>query len=138
MYNQKIIAIGIVILFFLSAGIVTSEYSVKVKTESMTVSTEGHDLLIIAPEIFTDELSSLVDHKNDMDMKTTLVTLETIQTSDHTVQGQDDAEKMKYYIKYALETSDISYVLLVGGRIGQSNNWYLPVRYVHMDNGWES
>ena len=138
MYNQKIIAIGIVGLFFLSAGIVTSEYNAKIKTESMTVSTDAFNLLIIAPEEFTDELSSLIDHKNDMGMKTSLVTFETIQTSEHTTQGQDDAEKMKYYIKYALETSDISYVLLVGGRIGQSNDWYLPVRYVHMDNGWES
>src|SRR6056297_473976 len=114
MYNQKIIAIGIVGLFFLSAGIVTSEYNAKIKTESMTVSTDAFNLLIIAPEEFTDELSSLIDHKNDMGMKTSLVTFETIQTSEHTTQGQDDAEKMKYYIKYALETSDISYVLLVG------------------------
>ena len=33
------------------------------------------------------------------------------------------------------ENHDISYVLLLGGRKGQSFNWFVPVRYVHLDDG---
>ena len=38
---------------------------------------------------------------------------------------------IKLYIKEARETWGITYVILVGGHIGQSHNWYLPVRYGH-------
>lgn len=136
MNSQKIIAIGIISLFFCSAG-VASSFQILNKHPS-TTNIQSYQLLIITPDEFTEELSVLLSHKNDMSMDTIMVTLEEITSSPETSQGQDDAEKMKYYIKYAIETYDISYVLLVGGRKGQSNEWYLPVRYVAMDNGWEA
>ena len=136
MDSQKIITLGIVSLFFFSAGIVSS-----VKTNHalpQSVKENQFDLLVITSSEFTDELTPLVSHKNDIGMNTLMESVENILASSVTSDGQDDAEKIKYYIKHAMETHGISYVLLVGGRVGQSNQWYVPVRYVAMDNGWEA
>lgn len=126
----------IVLAVFLSGGTVASSVNLRFQRSYFPLP-ESYQLLIISPAEFSKQLSPLVEHKNNMEMETLLVTLETIQSAPEVAQGQDDAEKMKYYIKYAMETYGVSYVLLVGGRKGQSNNWYLPVRYVNMDNGWE-
>ena len=52
--------------------------------------------------------------------------------------GRDNPEKIKYFIKTAIEEWNIDYVLLVGGKKGQSDEWYCPVRYINMENSWES
>ena len=85
------------------------------------------DLLIIAPSEFSDELQQLVDHKNNYNLKTYLVTLGEIY-SEYT-DGRDEQENIKLFIKDEIEEKGIAYVLLVGGMIGQKYEWYLPVRY---------
>ncbi len=85
------------------------------------------DLLVIAPSEFEQELQPLIDHKNDHNLNTILITLEEIY-ADYT-DGRDDQENIKLYIKDAKENWGITYVLLVGGMIGQKYEWYLPVRY---------
>jgi len=87
------------------------------------------DLLIIAPQAFENSLSELVSFKEDNGIKTKLVTVEEIYGS---TTGRDEAEKIKYYIKNSIEQLGIKYVLLIGGRQGQSENWYVPVRYSHV------
>ncbi len=135
MMRKQIVVFGLIGLLVLSGGVASSlQSSVK---PMRSVAADSFDLLIIAPATFKDELGPLVDHKNDLGVDTELVTLDTILSSSEASMGRDDAEKIKYYIKYAMETFDISYVLLVGGRMGQFNKWYMPVRYVGMDNGWE-
>jgi hypothetical protein len=52
-------------------------------------------------------------------------------------QGRDDAEKIKYFIKDAIENWGVSYVLLVGGKSGQFNSWTLPARYIGIGNSYE-
>jgi hypothetical protein len=106
------------------------------KAES--TSKDSYDLLIICPEIFKQEVQVLVDHKESHGIQTKIMTLEDIRNHKSTSLGRDDAEKMKYYIYYAINEYKISYVLLIGGKIGQRDSWYLPVRYVAMDCGWES
>lgn len=69
-------------------------------------------LLIIAPEEFADALQPLVDHKNQNNIPTTLVTTEWI--ADHST-GRDLPEQIKYAIKDEIETNAITSVLLVGG-----------------------
>jgi len=134
--NRKIRLIAYVSILFLLGGIITPLQANSPNKEPLGV--ESFDLLIIAPSTFVLDLQPLVDHKNSMGMDTVLVTLEHLRTLSETKDGRDDAEKMKYYIKHAIETFGITYVLLVGGKMGQKDAWYLPVRYVHMDNGWES
>jgi hypothetical protein len=104
---------------------------------------ETYDLVIIAPSVFSNDLQPLVDHKNSKGMKTMLKTTEEIFSS---YSGRDEPEKVKYFIKEAKETMDITYVLLVGGIKGYlyardrddtnhgSDHWYCPVRYAHIKN----
>ena len=90
-----------------------------------------YDFLIIAPENYHDELSSLCDHKEKFGVKTRLVGVnEAIERMFW--EGRDDAEKIKYFIKRSIEEWGVSHVLLVGGLDGQSKTWSLPVRYSHV------
>lgn len=86
------------------------------------------DLLIITISDFKKPLNSLVKHKEKMGIKTKLVTLNDIKDT----KGRDTQEKIKYFIKEAIEELGIKYVLLVGGIKGQSKSWNLPVRYSHV------
>lgn len=88
------------------------------------------ELLILAPSDFKNSLQPLVGHKINMGISTELVELSDVYNQ--ISEGRDKAEKIKYYIKDAIETKGIHYVLLVGGLKGQSFNWYLPVRYSHV------
>jgi hypothetical protein len=105
--------------------------------------TATNDLVIIAPDVFSDALQRLIVHKNNLNppIVTTLKTTEEIYEE---FSGIDEAEKIKYFIKHAVEEWGTSYVLLVGGlksmiyakprdnsNIGVTG-WYLPVRYTNM------
>ena len=87
---------------------------------------DEYELMIISPQKFSDLLSPLVTHKNNMGMDTYLQTTEDIYST--FTDGRDDPEKIKLAIKYAKETYGITYVMLVGGHIGQTDEWYIPVR----------
>jgi len=87
-----------------------------------------YELMIICPNGFSNNLIPLVNHKVNMGISTILVSLDEIY----------ETEKIKYYIKYAIEEWNTNYVLLVGGKRGQTPSWHLPVRYINMDNNWES
>jgi len=97
---------------------------------------EEYDLLIITPEKFAGKLQTLVDHKNSIGTKTILKTTEEIYQTYSS--GRDDPEKIKLCIYDMKETYNIKYVLLAGGRKGQTFNWYIPERVTHNDDGWEA
>jgi len=98
-------------------------------------------LVIIAPQKFADALQPLINHKISHGIPTSLKTTEDIYAQ---YQGVDKPEKIKYFIKDAIETQGITSVLLVGGvkstvysrpRDDQnqgSSGWYLPVRYTNL------
>jgi hypothetical protein len=81
------------------------------------------DLLILTPEKFEDTLQPLVFHKNNSNMPTMLMTLESIYQRYH--NGRDVQEKIKLAIAEAHETFGIKYVMLVGD-VDE-----FPVRYMH-------
>jgi hypothetical protein len=103
---------------------------------------EDYDLLIISPNTWEEALQPLIAHKENHGITTKLVCLECIERGEHfPSQGRDDAEKVKYFIKNAVEEWGINYVLLVGGRKpGLREKWWCPVRYSHLDDGseWET
>jgi len=98
-----------------------------------------YDLVIIAPEKFSKVLEKLVDHKESHNVRTLLKTTEEIY--DNGYGGVDKPEDIKLFIKDAIETYGIIYVLLVGGLKNKiwakprddtnqgAKAWYLPVRY---------
>ena len=96
---------------------------------------DEYDLVIIAPKAFSDTLQPLVDHKNSYGIDTVLKTVEDIYRE---YGGRDKPEQIKYFIKDAFETWGIEYVLIVGGMKGQRFDWYVPVRYSLLNDGYES
>ncbi len=103
--------------------------------------TDTYDLVIIAPSKFNDELDRLVQHKTDVGFATILKNTEEIYDE---YNGIDKPEQIKYFIKDAIETWGIKYVLLVGGLNSViyakprddhnqgSKDWYVPVRYTNL------
>lgn len=84
---------------------------------------DEYDMVVIAPSTFSEELQPLIDHKNGRGLETILKTTEDIYSE---YSGRDEPEKIKYFIKDAIETWGIEFVLLVGGA-GQ-----VPGRYTHI------
>lgn len=79
--------------------------------QSFIKNNEQYDMVIIAPTRFTLPLRRLVAHKNNVGVKTKLITLPAIYLS---YRGHDGPEKIKHFIKDAMENWDIKYVMLVG------------------------
>jgi len=118
-------------------GSATLKITYKLPTNPMTFG-DAYDLVIITPSAFTDELQPLVTHKIGKGISTTVKTTEAIYNE---YTGVDKPEQIKYFIKDALETWGIKYVMLVGGMKSHLNgvrrddanqgsaDWWLPVRY---------
>jgi len=117
---------------------------IKVKYEEpdpLPATCKDYDLVIITPNWFKKPVQELVNHKNDYNVKTLLKTTESIYKE---FEGVDKPEKIKYFIKYAIEKHNITYVLLIGGLKSQiyakprdhhnygARGWYVPVRYSNL------
>jgi hypothetical protein len=98
------------------------------KVDSLN-SNESYDLLIISPLKFKKILEILVNHKKKVGILAKIVTLNEIYSAISNI-GRDKPEKIKYFIKSAIEKWKIKYVLLVG------NDKLIPVRYVHNSDYW--
>ncbi len=122
---RSTVATFLIVFLFLSTGMVVAGRPTE---ENATVT---YDLVIIAPRTFSRALQPLIAHKNNHLVETLLKTTEDIYNE---YEGRDKPEQIKYFIKDAIETWDISYVLLVGGKQGQRNTWYVPARYSHLDD----
>jgi hypothetical protein len=93
---------------------------------------DTYDMIIITPSEFVEQLRPLAAYKNDSSVITKLVTLDDIYGGTYfPVNGRDDQEKIKYFIKDAVEQWNITNVLLAGG----SNN--IPVRMSYVQDGKE-
>jgi hypothetical protein len=82
-----------------------------------------YDMLIITDEKFVSDLQPLVTHKNNIGIKTTMETVSSILSS---YSGRFPAEKVKKRIFDAVKNWGVDYVLLAGGHVGQTNEWYVP------------
>jgi len=88
---------------------------------------DEYSLIVLAPSEYSDELQDLINHKISRGISTKLVTLDEIYGSTYfSVQGRDEPEKIKYFIKSAIENWNATNVLLVGG----SDKF--PVRETHV------
>ncbi len=99
----------------------------KEATPSVQTSSETYSLVIITPSDFTEELQPLVDHKNIYGLPTNLVVLDEIYDSYY---GRDSSEKIKYFVKHAVEDWNTEYILFVG------DMKKLPIRFTYA-SWWE-
>jgi hypothetical protein len=142
--------IGIFVCMLMIASAVPAVGTLNKTTNEKNFQTQGkvtYDMVIIAPSKFSGTLQKLIDHKNAHGINTTLKTTEDIYNE---YTGVDKPEQIKYFIKDALETWNITYVLLVGGMKSYifgaaqddanqgSKNWWVPIRYSNLDDGYES
>ena len=109
--------------------------------ESLLSANDKFDMVIIAPNRFSRVIQPLIDHKNEVGVKTFLKTTEEIYSE---YNGVDKPEQIKYFIKDAKETWNVTYVLLVGGLKSPiygkprddtnqgSKDWHIPVRYTNL------
>ena len=109
---------------WINNAVIKIEYELPI--EPATVN-DVYELIILAPDSYSDELAPLVAHKISMGISTKFVSLNDIYNSVYfPVTGRDNAERIKYFIKNAYENWGISYVLLVGGHLK------FPVRISHI------
>jgi len=115
MKSMVVIVMAIFLMSGVMAGIGNFEVRevIELPVEN-DAGTDTYDLLIITPAKFYDALPPFQQHKEQYGVKTIIVTLEDIYGSKYfPVQGRDDAEKVKYFIKNAYDEWGIKYVLLV-------------------------
>jgi hypothetical protein len=118
---------------------ITVKYDTSATPPKMLGAT--YDMVVIAPKTFNSSLQPLIAEKNTKGVKTIFKSVEDILNE---YNGTDPPEQVKYFIKYAYDTWNITYVLLVGGLKSHLNakdkdtrsagytDWWVPVRYVNM------
>ena len=95
---------------------------------SFSPLSDAYDLVIICYSKYAPLLQPLVAHKNSHGIQTKLVTINDIKDGIYfSVEGRDIQEKIKYFIKNAKETWNITYVMLVG------NYGQVPARYSYLE-----
>jgi hypothetical protein len=129
---KKIFPISVLVLLILSGGITAAISISDITLQQKNYEFDEYKMIIIAPNEFSSEIQPLIDHKNSHGINTLLETTQNIYKE---FTGRDEPEQIKYFIKYAKEEWNISYVLLIGGRKDNTYEWYVPVRYVELDDG---
>jgi hypothetical protein len=130
--KRKIISILIIVILALSVIEVGASF-VQYSSLKKPVIFDEYDMVIIAPDKFSSAIQPLIDHKISFGIKTNLKTTEDIYSE---YDGRDKPEQIKYFIKDAIEEWNVSFVLLMGGRKGQLPDFYIPGRYVILDDGY--
>jgi hypothetical protein len=123
---KKIISILIIGILVIS-GLGVNGLSLKNLSRPSII--ENYDMVIIAPDMFSDALQPLINHKNLLGIETFLKTTENIYS---TYDGRDKPEQIKYCIKYMIETFEIKYVLLIG------DIQKTPIRKTEVNHIWGS
>jgi len=103
----SILLIGILIF----SGLGASAISIGGRSTQQSSSLEEYDMAIIAPEHFSSEIQQLIDHKNSVGISSLLKTIKDIYDQ---YDGVDNPEKIKLFIKNAIEQYGITYVLIIG------------------------
>jgi len=120
----------------------TVDIEYEIPEVSILPTNADFDLVIITPSMLYDNsLHALMEHKNNKGVRTFIKTTNEIYDE---YTGADHAEQIKYFIKDAIETYGIKYVMLVGGldsliwgnprdslSLGDKD-WLLPARYNNM------
>jgi hypothetical protein len=93
------------------SGIGTENRLTREPFRNQSSYSQDYDMVIISPEIFSDEIQQLIEHKNSVGIHSILKTTEDIYNE---YDGVDKAEQIKYFIKNVYDTCNIKYVLIIG------------------------
>ncbi|MBN1861799.1 MAG: hypothetical protein JW840_10110 [Candidatus Thermoplasmatota archaeon] len=88
---------------------------------------DNYQLVVIGPAEFSSQIAPLITHKTGAGITSRFVSLEDIYAGTYfPATGRDNQEKIKYFIKNAIETWLTGSILLVGGQLK------LPTRTTHV------
>ncbi len=141
MKKKLIVTIFIISLFFISVlpVIVNANYmknhpsSFAIKNSVKSVYTESYDMIIIAPSSYSSSLEPFIEHKNNREILSKFVSINDVYGGAFfEVQGRDDQETVKYFIKDAIENWGITYVLFVG------SFKQIPIRYCYNNDNYSA
>ena len=91
---------------------------------------DEYDLLILSPSKYSGQIQPLINHKNNREISTIAVTLSEISSGTYfPVEGRDEIEEIKYFIKNAIDNWLVTNVLIVGSASD------FPARLTHVDLG---
>ena len=104
------------------------EINVEYEEPSQPVSFNNrYTFVILTADDFIGQLNGLVTHKKMLGINTKIVTLSEIYDNTYfSVKGRDKPEKIKYFIKDAIENWGTTFVMLVGG------SEQFPIRETHV------
>jgi hypothetical protein len=134
LFNRKLIINVLIFLLVISNSPLINGESNLFKKQ-LSITDNEYELIIITSSKFQESLTPFVEHKNNLGIDTTCITCRDIYNGKYfNVEGRDDAEKVKYFIKSAIEEWNIKYVILAGGRKGGilQPKWWVPARYSHV------
>jgi hypothetical protein len=107
---------------------ITFDITYEQPTRPFSPLSDSYDMIIICYNKYASALEPLVAHKNSHGISTKIVTIKDITTGTYfPAEGRDTQEKIKYFIKNAKETWNITYVMLVG------NYAQVPIRYSYLE-----
>jgi hypothetical protein len=109
------------------------DIDIEYATAEAPVFEEQYDLIIVTHEVFEDELQPLVQHKEGLGITTKLVTVDEIY-EDYASESEHDFEQIKMYLADHVLDWDTKFVLLAGGHIGNTYEWYVPE---FQSNNWD-
>ncbi len=92
------------------------------------ISSPAYDLLIITSPALEVYTSTLAEYKNSVGISTFIKITDEVYSS---YSGRDNPEKIRNYIKSAVESFGITSVLIFGDAD------HVPVRYVYIPDGYE-
>jgi hypothetical protein len=105
------------------------DIDVKYKTSQLLFQEDIYSLVIISPSNFIPPLQKLADHKVENGLTTKLVSVDHIFNGEYfPAEGYDEPEKIKYFIKNAVEQWGTDYILLIG------SIYNLPMRIAPFGN----
>ena len=82
------------------------------------VYSDNFQLVVIGPSEYSEQVAPLISHKIGRGITSIFVSLEDIYGGTYFVtQGRDEAEKVKYFIKNAIENWGTENVMLLGNNI---------------------
>ncbi|DAC71910.1 MAG TPA: hypothetical protein DSN98_07925 [Thermoplasmata archaeon] len=112
-----------------SLASITLDITFEPPTHPFSSTNDTYDMIIICADAYAPLLGPLVAHKNSHGIQTKLITLHDIYSETYfPVEGRDNPEKIKHFIKNAVETWNITYVMLVG------NFAQVPIRYSNLES----
>jgi hypothetical protein len=99
------------------------------KTSQSLFLEDKYSFVIISPSNFMSPLEKLANHKSENGLTTKLVSLDHIYNGEFfPAEGYDEPEKIKYFIKNAVEQWGTEYILLIG------SIYNLPMRTALFDD----